>query len=412
MDVVVRPLGPDEVDAFTRSVAVPFLENGKPDLDIHWRRHLELERAWVAVDGDRVVGNACIFSRDLTLPSAPAKERPVVPFAAVSGVGVHPTHRRRGLLRQMMGHMLDDARHHGEMLAGLLASESSIYGRFGFGQATTVAEVVIDSRRSAFVAPVPEIDIRLVDTDEATGVIPDLFDRFRRNRAGEPDRNAARWQDTFDDPASQREGASSLFYAVCPEGYAAYRARLHEVAGIEQHQIEVLDLRGSTPEVEAALWRFVLDLDLIGEVTARGRPVDDPLRWRLVDPRQLRVAGLTDVLYVRLLDIAAALEARGYRRSGRLVLEVYPAQTELAEGTAGRYVLDAGPDGASCRAARTGEEPDLRLGMTELGSLYLGGVTASVLAAAGRVQEDTPGALDVAGALFADRLAPVTTTGF
>ena len=129
-----------------------------------------------------------------------------------------------------------------------------------------------------------------------------------------------------------------------------------------------------TGAVEAALWRFVLDLDLIGRVTALRRPLDEPLRWRLADPRQLQVTHVEDRLYVRILDVPAAFAARGYRREGRLVFDVQslPAGDGKPDATPGRWVLDAGPDGATCRPARAGENADLRLGVTELGALYLG----------------------------------------
>ena len=159
----------------------------------------------------------------------------------------------------------------------------------------------------------------------------------------------------------------------------------------------------------------MLDLDLIGRVTAKRRPVDEPLRWRLADPRHLRMVGLDDRLYIRLLDVPAALEARGYRREGRLVLDVVPPRDTLdgqPDVAPGRWVLDAGPDGASCRAARAGEDADLRLGVTELGALYLGGFPASSLAAAGRVSELRPGGLDRADGLLATWPAPLTVTGF
>jgi predicted acetyltransferase len=159
----------------------------------------------------------------------------------------------------------------------------------------------------------------------------------------------------------------------------------------------------------------VFDLDLVGRVTARRRPVDEPLRWRLADARHLRVVELNDRLYVRLLDVPAALEARGYRRDGRLVLEVLPPADQLdgqSDAAPGRWVLEAGPDGATCRRARRGEEAELRLGVRDLGALYLGGFRPSELAAGGRIEELRAGSLDRADAVLATTPAPLTATGF
>jgi predicted acetyltransferase len=401
-----------EVDAFGRSAAIPFLDLGGAETE-HWARHLEIGRTWAVVDRDRFVANCCVFTRNLTLPGSSgvlATACPTVPIAAVSGVGVHPTHRRQGWLTKMMDTMLDDARRRGEPLAALLASESGIYGRYGFGMATTSVAVAIDPRRSAFATEVPSLDLQLMGPEEAAKVVPDLFDGLRRTRAGQVDRTGAEWTERWTDPKEQRQGGSALYAAVCDQGYLTWRAH--------KNRLVLEDLYGANPEVEASLWRFLLDIDLVAEVTARHRPTDEALRWRLADPRQLRVTGITDFLWVRILDVPAALEARGYGGAGRLVLDVLPSASPTSAGTpardpaVGRFVLEAGPDGASGQPAPIGAPVDLRLGVADLGSLLLGGVSATTLAAAGRVAEDRPGALALADRLFSTAPAPYTGTGF
>jgi predicted acetyltransferase len=418
MDVQVRQIRPEEAEAFEKSVRIPFLDPfvEEPETVAAIQSgvaQLETDRAWVVEARGRFVGNSCIYSMDLALPASPGGVCPVIPMAGVSAVGVHPTHRRRGLLRQMMVLMLADARSRGEAVAGLIASESSIYGRFGFGHATDSAELTIDSRQSAFAVPAPDLDIYLVDKDEAAKLVPPLYERQRRTRAGEPTRSPAVWADHLADRAERRGGGHPAFIAACEDGYVVYRAQEWSIL-TEKARVVIEELRGLTAEVEAALWRFVLDLDLAGEVNARRRPVDEPMRWRLSDPRQLQVTSVTDRLHVRILDVAAALEARGYLGSGRLVLDVLapPVDEGGADPAPGRWVLEAGPDGASCRRAGRDEDTDLRLDVTALGSLYLGAFPASVLAAAGRVAELTPGSLAVADALLTTRPVPLTATGF
>jgi predicted acetyltransferase len=420
MDVELRRLRPGEELGFVSSVRVPFLDPATDDPEdrISDQRHireLEVDRAWVAEDRGRFVANAAIASLDLTLPAPPRAPAPIIAFAGVTAVGVHPTHRRRGLLRRLMAAMLEDARARREALAGLIASESIIYGRFGFGHATSGMEVRIDSREAAMLVPPPTLDIRLLDGDEAAKVLPDLFDRQRRVRAGEPSRNAALWEHRLSDRPSRRRGANALFHAVCDEGYVSYRVYADDGLSAERCRLVIEELRGLTPAVEAGLWQFVFDIDLVGEVSAWKRPVDEPLRWRLADQRQLRVTDMIDWLYLRILDVPAALQARGYRREGRLVLDVLPPTDDLdgqPDAAPGRWVLEAGPDGASCRAAHRGEDPDLRLRVTDLGAIYLGGFPASVLAAAGRIEELRPGSLDQADALLVTSPAPLTGTGF
>ncbi len=420
MDPVVRKIGPDEASAFRQSVTVPFLDPyaGDPDqiADFElWAPKSELDRAWVVDTGDRFVGNAAIYSMDVTLPAAPGQPCPTVPMGGVTAVGVHPTHRRRGFLRQLMKAMHDDARHRGEAVAGLEASESIIYGRFGYGMAATLAEYSIDSRASSFAVPAPPVDLALIDKDEAAKVLPEIFDRQRRTRAGEPNRSPGYWTQLLADLPHHRQGTSARFHAVCDEGYVLYRSRFgSSVFRGERTDIMVEELRGDTADVEAALWRFVLDLDLVGQVTVKKAPVDEPVRWRLADPRQLRLVGIEDRLYLRILDTAAAFEARGYQAEGRLVLDVLPPSTSEGEAdpAPGRWVLEAGPDGASCRRARAGEEPDLRLDLPALGSLYLGGFPASLLAAGGRIEELRAGGLSVADALLVTRPSPRSGTDF
>ena len=202
MDLELRTITPDELDRFANSVSVPFLNGGDETSHAYWRHVVEPERAWVVVDQGRFVANACIFTRDVTIPGAAGQACSTASLAAVSAVGVHPTHRRRGLLRRLMDAMLDDARARQEPLAGLLASESSIYGRFGFGHATTSAEVVIDPALAAMRAPTAALDLALLDEHEAAKVLPALHDDLRRARAGEADRTAAIWERQLADPVA------------------------------------------------------------------------------------------------------------------------------------------------------------------------------------------------------------------
>ncbi len=178
-------------------------------------------------------------------------------------------------------------------------------------------------------------------------------------------------------------------------------------SGLHKSRVIVYEVVGLTPAAEADLWRFLFSLDLTETVTADRRPLDDPLRWMLVDPRRLRVTMVGDFLWVRMLDVAAALSARRYPVEATLVFEVGDA---FRPETAGRYRLDGGPDGAACR--RTTDEADLALGVEDLGAVYLGGVAASALAAAGRITEVRPGALRTADAMLASHPAPFSRTGF
>lgn len=418
-DIEVRRLHPGEGEAFIRSVRVPFLDpvsggdEQTPGMERAVRR-LETERCWVALDDGRFVANCGVRTMNVTVPGWPGRACPVLAMGGLTAVGVHPTHRRRGLLTRMMSEMLDDSRRRGEPLAGLIASESVIYGRFGFGMATENATVEIDSREAAMLTPGPKLDLRLVERDEAAKVLPEIFDRQRTMRAGEPGRTTPFWEELLaDDPGRRRHGESALFIALCDDGYVSYRA-VEEHSSWRRDRIVVEELRGASAEVEAALWQYVFGIDLTDQVTARRRPVDEPLRWRLADPRQLRTVETEDRLHLRVLDMERAFEARGYHEDGRLVLDVLapPVGGGDDDPVPGRWVLEAGPDGASCRRAPRGQGADLRLDVTALGSLYMGAFPASLLAAGGRVEELRAGASRAADRLLTTRPAPVTATGF
>lgn len=412
----LRTVRPDEVHAFIRSVHVPFLDPPKRGMeDEPWvartSARLEPERAWVVIDGDRFVANCCVYTMDVSVPAPAGQPCPVLPMGGVSAVGVHPTHRRRGYLTRMMAVMLDDCRTRGEPLAGLIASESVIYGRFGFGSATDSVTLTIDRRRGAMLHPPPELALRLLDRDEAYKVLPDLFERQRRRRAGEVDMHETRWADLIEsDTPGNRDSSAGQFFVAGDDGYAVYRAR----EGEDRTDLLVRYVGAVTPEAEAGLWRYLLDIDLVDRMIAHRRPVDEPLRWRLADPRQLRIDALEDRLHVRVLDMVAAFEGRGYLGSGRLVLDVVPPAVGGGpdDPVPGRWVLDAGPDGASCRPAGPGDDPELRLDVAALGALYMGGHFASVLAAAGAIEELVPGALRQADRLLTTRPAPLTVVGF
>ena len=399
----MRLIQAGEEERFVRSVMVPFLETPAADQNDDLARfasRVEPDRAWVEEEKGRFVANCDIYSMDVTVPGGAT-----IKMGGVSAVGVHPTHRRRGLLTQMMQLMLEDCRERQEPVAGLLASESVIYGRFGFGHATDDQTLKIESSRARQLTAPRPIDIELIDAEEAKKVLPDLFDRCRRTRAGEPNRSQPRWDDLLEDSPRQREGNRGAFIAVARNGFVRYRQASNG------DNLIVEDLHATDLETEAALWQFVTSIDLVESVIAKRRPVDEPFRWRLADPRRLRVEDQEDYLYLRVLDVKAALEARRYYQEGALTIELTPpASPQPGDDAPGTWRLRADPEQAACE--RSDAEPDLRMEVTDLGSIYLGGFRPSALAAAGRIEELRAGAATDADAIFQTPLAPRTATGF
>ena len=407
----IRPAAPDELPDLVRADWAAFGNRPTATQIDHAREFVELDRMGVAADGDRIVGTTGALSLELTVPG-PA----VVPTAGITYVGVVPTHRRQGILTALMARVLDDAAARGEPVSALLASEGAIYRRFGYGIAVPITSVEIERAHAALRRPVDlNGRMRLVDPDAMADELPPIYDRYRRRQPGEIGRTPQYWASLLRAPEGPpRDGAGPRFAVVCDDqrgaagGYLAYRLRQSWDDGLPGHTLAIDELIALDPEVRAALWQYCFRVDLVRLVSAWNVPPDEPLRWMLTDPRRLRVTNVKDFLWVRLLDVAAALAARTYGAAGSAVIDVADS---CRKDVPGRYRLDAGEDGtATCR--RTDDLPDLALDVAELGAAYLGGVRLTTLQRAGLVSEITPGAVARADALFATPTAPACLTGF
>lgn len=409
MEQTIRRITPEELPTYDRTVAVAF--GGQiSDAEVEQYRPLfEHDRSFAAFDGAQIAATIAGLSFDLTVPGLAT-----LPVCGITSVAVLPTHRRRGLLRGLITRELDDTRERGQAIAVLTASESLIYGRFGFGAATFAASYEIDRRHADFVMPfTPAGRYTLLDYDRAAVVLPELYDRVRAAQPGSLSRSPARWRRSLDDFTQPRDGASAqmvIMYEGTPgqiDGAARYRIKERWDDGIPNNTVRLREILAATPDAATALWHYCFNIDLTVTVQAQMRPPDEPLYWQLADPRRLRLTRLTDDLWVRILDVPAALAARRYATTDRLVFAVADG---FRPDVAGRYMLEGGPDGATCR--RTDDDADLTLDIAMLGAAYLGGVRFSTLGRAGRVVEHTPGALMRADLLFASDPAPYCGTPF
>ena len=367
----------------------------------------ELERTWVVEDGDEYVATATSYAFDMTVPGGAR-----VPVAGVAQVAVLPTHRRQGRLRDLLGAVLNQAAELGDHYAILNASDTGIYGRFGFGPADRVLRIELDTDHVELVLAPASGRMRLVDAHDAHELVAGLYERFGRQRPGAVGRSAAWWTLVLHDEASWR-GIGNPFVAVhedeagVPDGYAIYRSTERRDRGHANGTIEVRELEAASSEVEAALWRFLCDIDLRTRVIGYPRPSDDPIRWRLTRPRRAWVTETLDLLWVRPLDVAACLAGRRYAVADELVLAV---TDETRPDQAGIYRVAGGPDTAAAERADTA--PDLTLDVSALGSIVLGGIDAGELAAAGRITEHTPGSVRRAERFFRWRPAAFCATTF
>ncbi|MCC0098175.1 GNAT family N-acetyltransferase [Streptomyces flavotricini] len=410
MALEMRVLQADEWDVWYDHLELAF--GGVPESPQErelYKSLTELGRSLGVWDGGTCVGSAGAFSFRLSVPGGV-----LVPAAGVTMVGVAPTHRRRGVLTSMMRRQLDDVRAGGEPIAVLTASESAIYGRFGYGIATYALSLTVDTTRVRLTVPpgTDEVRLRLVDPEKALPECEQVYAELVSRRPGMPARQPGWERLSLLDPESMREGASPLTCVVAERadgeiaGYARYRVKPVYDHGWEG-RVEVADLDALDPAATAALWRYLFEIDLTATVRAGRRPADDPLLHLVSDVRRARPV-VRDSLHLRLVDLPAALEARAYAAPLDVVMEVEDAFCPWNEGR-WRLVRDA--EGAvSC--ARTADPADLELSVRELGSAYLGGITLTSLAAAGRVRELRPGALAEASRAFTADVAPWLPHGF
>ncbi|MFI7218630.1 GNAT family N-acetyltransferase [Micromonospora maritima] len=397
----------DDFDEIAALLALAFHSDLDPELQAVERPIFEPERSLLVRDAGTAVAHAAAFSRDLTVPGAS------VPAAHVTMVAVAPTHRRRGLLSGLMRRQLReirDARH--EPVAVLWASEGRIYPRFGYGSAAQRLILSADTTGLRLPAPTAaEGTLRLDRPAAHRDELARLYERARADRPGWSRRDERWWAYVLADVTSRRNGATErrVLLHDGPEGldgYALYRTKEEWVGEVPRGEVRVDEVVAVTPEAYLSLWRLLLSVDLTRRLSFPIAAVDEPL-LRLVDePRQL-APQLVDGLWVRVVDVPAALAARRYATDVDVVIEV---TDELLPENTGRWRLVGGPGGAECAAttAPAGLSCDVRA----LGELYLGGTTPAVLAATGRVRELVPHTIATVSPAFTWHRAPAPMENF
>ena len=402
MDLAVRTIEQHELKDLLTVTQQAFGHEFREDDLSRAERVFEFDRSHAAFDGDAMIGTTGAFSFELTVPGGE------VPAAGVTIVGVLPSHRRRGVLTEMMRHQLDDVRRRKEPVAILWASEGSIYQRFGYGMASVVAGFNIERDRSRFIEPSEPVGrTRLVGTEEALVVLPEIYERVRAVTPGMFKRTDDWWDaHTLPDPEHDRGGAGPLFRAVWElEGrdHAYVLYRIHSEwgdDGIPSGYLDVKELVAASSVALKEMWRFVFGVDLVARIKGWTQPADDPLFHMLAEPRRLRPM-LHDGLWLRIVDVHGALESRSYSAEGSIVFDL---KDPFCQWNEGRYKLEA-KDGEA-RLDDASEDAELTLSAADLGACYLGGTSFTQLMRAGRVVEHGPGAAQRADALFKWSPAP------
>ncbi|MGJ3190776.1 GNAT family N-acetyltransferase [Paenarthrobacter sp. FR1] len=401
----------DAAVAWSRAVAFGFHEESKSETRID--RGLAMSRA------DHTVFTGVYQTSEPAAYSLGA-EVPVATFATwrktlnvgfgklvdahlISAVTVRTSHRRRGLLRQMMSEDLALAKDDGVAIAALTASEASIYGRFGFGVATSEQSITVDTSARFKLNHASEGTVEVADPKILLDLAPQIFEQQHRHSPGSIDRQESYRQyvsgsvggDGADgDGGPDAKIKAALHYASNGDvdGYVSYKFGGWET---EPATMEIVDLVAANSAAYLELWQYLGAIDLVERVKWSGVSVDNPLTWALEDPRCVKGSDPRDMLWLRILDVQKALEERQFPADGTLVLKVRDA-LGLTPGT---FSLDVREGHATVTA--TDAAPDLELDISVLSSIYLGAVHPASLVAAGRIQENQQGAAFLAAQMFA-----------
>jgi predicted acetyltransferase len=356
---------------------------------------LPLDRMHAAFDGDEIVGGAGAFPFELSVPGASLR------CGGVTVVGVYPTHRRRGVVRALMDAQLRDLHEREVPIAALWASEETIYGRFGYGIASWAGELTVPKEWNAFAQPLDRRGrVRFVERDEAAQLLPPLWDALRSRRPGVFARTREWWTArTLRIPDAEKDNPKRIVVLELDgsaAGYAIFKSEPKFEAGVSTATLEVTEAIATSAQATAELWRFLLDVDWQATVRVTLVPPDHPLFLLLATPRRVAYR-MGDGLWVRVVDVAAALSGRAFAADGSVVLDVRDAVCPWNEG---RWHVS--PEGCS----RTDAAADLALDVAALGSAYLGAISFDQLRASGRLEELSQRAVERADALFAWRPLP------
>lgn len=387
----IRTATEDEIPAILDTMNYAFAEENE---DVFGAKP---EWLLCAYDGKKVAASSGYFPFEVAFNGQRVRN------AAVTAVTTDPQYRRRGLVRKLMTGLLEKAKEEGFPIASLWASMGALYQRYGYGLAAHMNIYTVDPRFSAFRVPFQTGGVtRRLDQSEAKPLIMDIFERSREGKTLDNYRPDFYWNALF-----RESGIKGRNFAIhfddhgVAQGYAFYRQKAKEFDDAGPNlELRILDFHWVTIDAYHALWDWFRKHDLARELKFYFMPDDDPAPHLLLEPRMLN-KNQFDGLWLRVVDVPSALEARGYTQSGEVTLTV--RDDDLCSWNNGSWTLTASGGGnpGEVRKATTGE--GLVMTPNTLASLISGFASASALHMMGHIECDTPQAL-----LDADRIFSTT----
>ena len=403
MNFEIRELKPKDVDAFRQAISSGFGHDA--DLDDEqgaerFRTVFDRDRMLPVFAGDEIIGTGGDFELTITVPGGAQ-----VPMSGLTIITVQPTHTRQGVLTAMMRKHIDRARERGEPLGGLWASEVPIYGRYGYGPAVHMRGIKYDARFAGRGHSEDGVTVRLAPAKEAEGLLPLMYATVQGSRPGMFQRSADWWKwRLFFDPEKHREGQSALRHAIAevdgePVGYMTYRQKA-SWDQLAEGELRIREVIATTDAGYRALWHYATNVDLFPIVKCWNIAADDPLQLLLHDGRAVTTTNKSDSLWIRLIDVADALQRRSYEGSGSITVAV---EDSFAEWNAGTYRITV--DDGAAEVDRVTGDADVEMDVNTLGALYLGGRDAMGLGRVGRIT-GSPEAIALLDGLFRTAVAP------
>ena len=381
MDLQLRPVSAGGLEDFARAEARANGWHATQEYVVHGQHSVAPDRTLAAFDGEELVGTSVSHQFEMRVPG------PILPLAGLGWVSVQPTHRRRGIMTEMMQAHLEVSHERNEPLSGLWSLQGGLYGRYGYAVSAFSEDWTIDRRRASLrTRPSGRSHLISLHTPESHRRFPAVYEDLQRNRIGVVSRSEIFWDVEFEDRNDQRHGRSGYFFvgSECNselDGYLKYRINS------ETGELTVSELIANSLDAYVGLWDYLFGLERIRTIRAANRPVDDPLPRLLADSRAMSRA-LNDAMWLRLVDVKSALEQRHYHREGRVIFELRDRACPWNDGC---FELETSEQGVSC--ASTTKSPEISLDVSELGAVYLGGSSTLTLHNAGLVEEHRDGAV-------------------
>lgn len=360
-----------------------------------------------ALDSDIPVATFAHFEKNVNVGGGK-----LIPAHLITWVTVRPTHRRRGLLRRLMTENLSNAADAGYPFAALTVTEGGIYRRFGFGAASWLTDLEVDTSPGFQLISEPDRRVEMCDAKALQELAPQIYAEFQKKSPGAIGRQQALYDFAAGHDLESGEADDAVRGALHydengkPDGFVSFK---HKAGDDWSHgTLELLDFIAVSNDAYSALWAFLGAIDLSVKVKFNNAAHQSPLPWLLTDPRRAKIVNENDGIWLRILDVKKALEARAWLVGGELTLRIND-DMGFADGT---YRLVSDGQEATVTKLDDGEPADLEMNVSELGSLYLGGADPVVLARAGRITEVRPDAALEARSLFALERAPYTPNDF